>query len=100
MSQVLPETYGKSDSSSLSEIVSHFPDVTQPMFVSIIEEINSLITQVRRKVEQNQRLLNRLSEVTDQLLLMADPSGSTKTYDSKGNLSRLACERSSLNESA
>jgi flagellar biosynthesis/type III secretory pathway chaperone len=70
------------------------------MFVSIIEEINSLITQVRRKVEQNQRLLNRLSEVTDQLLLMADPSGSTKTYDSKGNLSRLASDRSSLNESA
>ena len=96
----LAETYGKSDSSSLSEIVSHFPDVTQPMFVSIIEEINSLISQVRRKVEQNQRLLNRLSEVTDQLLLMADPSGSTQTYDAKGNLNRLASDRSSLNESA
>ena len=96
----LAESFGEPNSSSLSEIVSHFPDVTQPMFLSIIEEINSLISQVRRKVEQNQRLLNRLTEVTDQILLMADPSGSTKTYDSKGNLNRLSSDRSSLNESA
>ena len=64
------------NSSTLSEIVSYFPDVTQPMFLSIIDEINSLISQVRRKVEQNQRLLKRLTDVTDQILLMADPSGS------------------------
>ena len=64
--------------------------VTQPMFLSIIDEINSLlISQVRRKSEQNQRLLKRLTDVTDQILLMADPSGSSKTYDAKGKLSRF-----------
>ena len=29
-----------------------FPDVTQPMFHSIIEEINSLISQVRKKIQE------------------------------------------------
>ena len=33
--------------STLSELVPYFPDVTRPMFESIIEEINSLITRVR-----------------------------------------------------
>ena len=69
----LAETFGEPDSSTLSELVSYFPDVTQPMFQSIIDEINSLISQVRNKIEQNQRLLRRLTEVTDQLLSMADP---------------------------
>ena len=71
------------------------------MFQSIIEEINSLISQVRNKIEQNQRLLNAdLTEVTDQLLSMADPSSNSKVYDSKGNLNRLDTGKSSLNESA
>ena len=96
----LAESFGEPNSSTLSEIVSYFPDVTQPMFLSIIDEINSLISQVRRKVEQNQRLLKRLTDVTDQILLMADPSGSSKTYDAKGKLSRFSNDRSSLNESA
>jgi len=96
----LAESLGQPDSSSLSELVSHFPEVTQPMFLSIIDEINSLISQVRNKVEQNQRLLKRLTEVTDQILLVADPSGSSITYDAKGNFNRLSNGRSSLNESA
>ena len=96
----LAETFGEPDSSTLSELVSYFPDVTQPMFQSIIDEINSLISQVRNKIEQNQRLLRRLTEVTDQLLSMADPSSSSKVYDSKGSLNRLDTGKSSLNESA
>ena len=90
----------RNESSSLSEIVDHFPDVTQPMFHSIIEEINSLISQVRKKIEQNQRLLMRLSEVTDQILSVTDPSSQTKTYTRDGNLKRLSSGRSNLSESA
>ena len=45
----LAESFGEPNSSSLSEIVSHFPDVTQPMFLSIIEEINSLISKCGEK---------------------------------------------------
>lgn len=96
----LAQKFGESESSSLSEIVDHFPDVTQPMFHSIIEEINSLISQVRKKIEQNQRLLMRLSEVTDQILSVTDPSSQTKTYTRDGNLKRLSSSRSNLSESA
>ena len=96
----LAETFGEPKDSTLSEIVNHFPDVTQPMFHSIIEEINSLITQVRKKIEQNQRLLMRLSEVTDQILSVTDPSTQTKTYTRDGNLKRLSSGRSNLSESA
>ncbi|MDA8990972.1 flagellar protein FlgN [Opitutales bacterium] len=96
----LAQCFGESENSSLSEIVDHFPDVTQPMFHSIIEEINSLISQVRKKIEQNQRLLMRLSEVTDQILSVTDPSSQTKTYTRDGNLKRLSSGRSNLSESA
>lgn len=97
----LASSYGEPDESTLSELVPHFPDVTQPMFQSIIEEINNLISQIRRKIEQNQRLLNRLTEVTDQILGVTDPGSHSKTYDKSGDLSRLSSDgRSSLNESA
>lgn len=97
----LASSYGESDESTLSELVPHFPDVTQPMFQSIIEEINNLISQIRRKIEQNQRLLNRLTEVTDQILGVTDPGSHSKTYDKSGDLSRLSSDgRSTLNESA
>ena len=80
----LAETFGEPKDSTLSEMVNHVHDVTLPMFLSIIEEMNSLITQVRKKIEQNQRLLMRLSEVTDQILSVTDPSTQTKTYTRDG----------------
>ena len=97
----LASSYGVSRETSLSKLVPHFPDVTQPMFESLIEEINNLISQIRRKIEQNQRLLNRLTEVTDQILGVTDPGSHSKTYDKSGDLSRLSSDgRSTLNESA
>ena len=69
------------------------------MFHSLIEEINSLISQVRKKIEQNQRLLTRLSEVTDQILSVTDPSSQTKTYTRDGNLKLLSSGRPNLSES-
>lgn len=97
----LASTYGESSKASLSELVPHFPDVTQPMFESIIEEINNLISNIRRKIEQNQRLLSRLSEVTDQILSVVEPHTHSKTYGKSGDLKKLAKNsRSILNESA
>ena len=96
----LAERFGEDKSSRLSEIINHFPDVTKPMFHSLIEEINSLISQVRKKIEQNQRLLMRLSEVTDQILSVTDPASQTKTYTRDGNLQCLSRGRSNLSESA
>ena len=96
----LANTFGISQESNLSDLIPHFPDVTQPMFESLVEEINNLITKVRSKIEQNQRLLSRLSEVTDQILSITNPSSHSKTYNRSGNVHDLAGDRSSINESA
>ena len=97
----LAYSFGESYEASLTQLVPHFPDVTRPMFESIIEEINNLITNIRRKIEQNQRLLSRLSEVTDQILSVVDPRTHSKTYNKSGSLKRLSKNsRSILNESA
>jgi flagellar biosynthesis/type III secretory pathway chaperone len=71
------------------------------MFLSIIEEINNLISRIRNKILQNQKILQRLTEVTDQILLATDPESHSKTYDRSGDLKRLSSQqRSNLNESA
>ena len=95
----LAKSFGEPNNSTLTDLVPHFPDVTQPMFQSIIEEINNLISTVRSKIEQNQRLLSRLSEVTDQILRLTDPASHSKTYNNQGDLKNLSVGRSSLNES-
>ena len=97
----LARSFGESERSTLSELVQHFPDVTRPMFESIIEEINSLIGRVREKVMQNQRLLARLVEVTDQILGATDPASHSKTYSSEGKKKTLSnLHRSQLSERA
>ena len=90
----------RSTDSSLTELLPHLPEVTKPMFESLIEEINNLITRVRRKIEQNQRLLMRLAEVTDQILGISDPVGHSKTYSKDGKLGKLSDSRSNLSEQA
>jgi len=96
----LAHSFGVSCESNLSELIPHFPDVTRPMFESLVEEINNLISKVRSKIEQNQRLLSRLSEVTEQILSVTNPSAHSKTYSRTGNVQNLAHNRSSINESA
>jgi flagellar biosynthesis/type III secretory pathway chaperone len=96
----LARNFGESQEASLSELLPHLPDVTQPMFESLIEEINNLITRVRRKVEQNQRLLARLAEVTDQILGISDPIGHSKTYGKDGKAGRMSTSSSNLSEQA
>lgn len=93
--------YGKPEDSSLSELLPCFPVVTQPMFESIVEEINNLISRIRRKLDQNRRLISRLGEVTDQILAVADPRSHSKTYDKRGDLARFSTAyRPTLEESA
>ena len=88
----LARSFGRSEKSTLSELLPHLPDVTQPMFESIIEEINSLISNVRQKVAQNQRLLSRLLEVTDHILSaeVGNPASHTHTYSQKGKVGKLS----------
>ena len=97
----LAHSMGEPSDTSLNQLVEHFPLVTQPMFESIIEEINKLISQIRHRISQNQKILARLSEVTDKLLSVTDPKSHSKTYNRAGDTVHLSPNsRSSLNESA
>lgn len=96
----LADSFGAPVESNLTELIPHFPDVTRPMFESLVEEINNLISKIRSKIEQNQRLLSRLSEVTEQILSVTNPSAHSKTYSRSGNVHNLSQNRSSINESA
>jgi flagellar biosynthesis/type III secretory pathway chaperone len=98
--ETLAGSMGASKDSSLSDLIPHFPDVTQPMFQSLVEEINNLISKIRSKIEQNQRLLSRLSEVTEQILSIADPASHSKTYSRSGSVYNISSDRPSINESA
>ncbi|MEJ6622481.1 MAG: flagellar protein FlgN [Opitutae bacterium] len=97
----LANSLGEPGDSSLNQLVEHFPVFTQPMFQSIIEEINKIISQIKHRITQNQKILVRLTEVTDQLLSVTDPKSHSKTYNRSGDIRRLSSSnRSSLNESA
>ena len=96
----IAESFDASTETSLSELMPFFPDVTRPMFESIVEEINNLILKVRSKIEQNQKLLSRLTEVTEQILSITNPADHSSTYNNRGDLSKLSSHRSSINESA
>ena len=64
-------------------------------------EDSSLISRIRRKLDQNRRLISRLGEVTDQILAVADPRAHSKTYDKRGDLARFSTAyRPTLEESA
>lgn len=77
---------GKSQDSTLTEMLNVFPENSKPMFEGIISEINDLIAFARRKLTQNQKLLVKMSEVTDEVLRKADPQNRLATYDRKGKL--------------
>ena len=97
----LASGFGKPKDATLSELVPCFPSVTQPMFESIVEEINNLISKIRRKLDQNRRLISRLGDVTDQILAVVDPRSHSKTYDQRGSLARFStASRSMLEETA
>ena len=96
----LARNFGRSEKSSLSELLPHLPDVTQPMFESIIEEINALISNVRRKVSQNQKLLARLLEVTDHILSVASPVSHPQTYSKQGKVGNYSSLPTKLSDRA
>jgi uncharacterized protein YidB (DUF937 family) len=85
--RALSKQLGREEESTVSQLIHCLPEGQRPMFESLTAEINSLISNARRKVKQNQVLLSRLSEVTSEILDAVAPEGSiTKTYDRRGDL--------------
>ena len=71
----------------LRGLLEYFPAPVQPLVDALIGEVNSLIMRSKRRAQQNQMLLARSIEVTQQILQRLNPSGVTKTYTAKGRVS-------------
>lgn len=71
----------------LRTLVHHFAEPVQPLLNALIEEVNSLIIRAKRRAQQNQMLLSRSIEVTQQILQRLHPTGISKTYSAKGQVS-------------
>lgn len=72
---------------TLRQLTEHVPLAPQQLLSSLVDELLSLTERIEQKVAQNQILLARASEVTEQILRAIKPTTITKTYDQKGKVS-------------
>lgn len=77
---------GCAENISLSALIVHFPEAAQPMLEALMAEVNRLIRQSRRRARQNQMLLARTIETSQQILQRLRPDTITKTYSSNGRI--------------
>ena len=77
---------GQPEESALSELLAFFADSVRPLLHALIEEVNHLITRTKRRARQNQMLLARSIEVSQQILQRLNPEAVTKTYSPKGRV--------------
>lgn len=83
---VLAELGGLPVGSSLRELTPLFRAPMRPLLEALIAEVNRLITRARRRAQQNQMLLARTIEVTQEILVRLNPGTVTRTYSRQGRM--------------
>lgn len=71
----------------LRELVSDAPEPMRLLLVALIDEVNSLVFRTKRRARQNQMLLFRSMDVSQQLLRRLSPGEVVQTYSSEGRAS-------------
>ena len=74
------------EDTTLAKLKGVFPPVAQPLFKAISDEINAMISVLRRRSRQNQMLLARTCETLEQTLRALRPDSFTKTYSARGSI--------------
>lgn len=77
---------GHAPESSLKTLIECFPENVRPLLKALIEEVNRLITKVKRRAGQNQMLLARSIEVSQEILRRLNPENLTQRYTQNGKL--------------
>lgn len=75
-----------SPGSSLREVMPLFREPMRPLVQALISEVNRLISLARRRARQNQMLLARTIEVTQELVALLNPGVVTRTYSPQGRM--------------
>ena len=86
---------GRPEQASLKELAPFFRPAVRPMVDALTTEVNRLINQTRRRAQQNQMLLSRAMEVTQEVLRRVNPESVTRTYSPGGRLKMSAGSRPS-----
>lgn len=71
---------------TLRTLAPHFRPAVRPLVEALVDEVNRLISHTRRRAEQNQMLLARSVELTQDLVTRLSPRAISKTYSEKGRL--------------
>ena len=71
---------------TLLQSILLFPQAMRPLIEALAGEVNRLIGRVRRRAQQNQMLLARTIEVTQELCEKLKPGTVTRTYAQNGKM--------------
>jgi len=71
---------------TLLSLAPHFRPAVRPLVEALAGEVNRLIGHTRRRAQQNQMLLARSVELTQELISRLSPRAVSKTYSSKGRV--------------
>lgn len=71
---------------TLGKLVPHFRPAVRPLIEALADEVNRLIAHTRRRAQQNQMLLARSVELTQELVSHISPRAISKTYSARGRV--------------
>ena len=77
---------GCAENIALTKLLPYLPEATWPLLQALIGEVNRLVRQTRRRARQNQMLLARTIEASQELLQRLDPGTVSKTYSAQGRV--------------
>jgi hypothetical protein len=77
---------GQNPESTVKQLIDNCEEAVRPLLNALIYEVNQLISKTRRRGHQNQMLLARSIEVSQQILQRLNPGALTKTYSRRGQI--------------
>lgn len=80
------ERFNRPQECSLRELTEFFPQTVQALLHALIDEVNQLLFRTKRRARQNQMLLARSVEVSQEILCKLNPDAVTKSYSQEGRL--------------
>ena len=77
---------GCPEDTSLIKLIPNFSATAWPLLRALVSEVNRLVRQTRRRARQNQMLLARTIEVSQELIQRLNPGTITRTYSADGRV--------------
>lgn len=85
--RILAEELEEPQETSLRELTALCSEPVRLLLGALIDEINSLVARTKHRARQNQMLLARSIDVSQQILQRLNPGGVIKTYSNTGRAS-------------